>query len=113
MLTVRGWTRIALILIAASAYLISARGQFCLKTVRCQAHSHRPFGLSLSKPGRALLGPNGFTGSKRISTPAGGDGVGIFESEKPFRMSLSKPCIALGQAQPERFKWVQACSMII
>ena len=61
----------------------------------------------------ALLGPNGFTGSKRISTPAGGDGVGIFESEKPFRMSLSKPCIALGQAQPERFKWVQACSMII
>ena len=93
MLTVRGWTRIALILIAASACLISARGQFCLKTVRCQAHSHRPFGLSLSKPGRALLGPNGFNGAKRMSTPAGGDGVGIFE--------------------PERFKWVQARSMII
>ena len=93
MLTVRGWTRIALILIAVSDYLISARGQFCLKTVRCQAHSHRPFGLSLSKPGRALLGPNGFNGAKRISTPAGGDGVGIFE--------------------PERFKWVQARSMII
>ena len=30
-LKVRGWTRIALILIVAGAYLISARGQFGLK----------------------------------------------------------------------------------
>ncbi len=28
--------------------------------------------------------------------------------ENPFGLSPSKPCTALRQAQPERFKWIQA-----